>query len=549
MDVETDVAIVGAGPSGLALSFLLARSGVRSVLVERRQTRSGHPRAHFVNTRTMELFTIWGMVDEVKADAFPRECLPFALIEELGGAGIAARKQLSPALVASCAQDRVEEVILRHVENERDVRLLWDHRYREHQVVGDRIHVTVDGESESSSISARFLVGADGANSAVRQALGVEMVGDHDLGHVINMYFYGRITPEGEDPSMVMLAPNYGEVPGAFICMDGDRRWCFHLNYDPSEESVTDYTPERCADLIRRASNATSETAIEIQSVRPWTMTAHVAERMRVGNVFLVGDAAHAFPPTGGFGMNSGIQDAHNLAWKLASVLQSNSGESLLASYEMERQPVAYFNSAQSLRNARTSRRSPESPEVEAELDRRSTKSVRSGQLTATDDKERSTLEILEHASALGQEIGFAYDDSPVVINDGTQRPDIQVHVYIPNACPGARAPHAVFIQNGKERSLLEAYEGKMSLVTLPGGAAWRDAAALRSAGEELQLVTVGEGQPFEMDEGEFAALYGLGASGVVLVRPDGHVAFRSAQAGPNASKELEKALAVASGH
>ena len=548
MDLETDVVVVGAGPTGLALCFLLARQGITSVLIERRETRSAHPRAHFVNTRTMELLSTWGLADEVKAQAYPGECLPFELIEMIGGDSLATRHQLSPELVASCAQDRVEEVFLSRVERQPEVQLLWSHAYDGHDDHGDRVVVTASRPGgEPVTVAARFLVAADVSNSSVRQDLGIDMVGDHDLGQVINVYFYGRLTPEDEPPPMVMLAPNYEEVPGAFICMDGDHRWCFHMNFDPATESVDDYPAERCADLIRRAAGVPADTKIDVQSIRPWTMTAHVAARLRVGNVFLAGDAAHAFPPTGGYGMNSGIQDAHNLAWKLAAVLQGQGGDLLLDSYEAERQPIAFFNSAQSLRNARTSRRSPESPEVEAELDRRGTKTVRSGQLTESDPEARGKLEMLEHASSLGQELGFAYDQSPIVLDDGSERPDIQVHKYIPNGCPGARAPHITVGVGGVEQSILSVYDGKVSLVTLPDGAAWREAAN-RLAFEGLQLVTLGPEEQFDADVSAVTARYGITTQGAVVVRPDGHIAFRASEASDDPDAVLGRALAVTMG-
>lgn len=546
MDLETDVVVVGAGPAGLTLSLLLARTGIRSVVIERRETRSAHPRAHFVNTRTMELFSIWGLADEVRAQAYPGECLPFELIEMFGGDGLETRRQLSPEVVVSCAQDRIEEILLSRVEQCPEVQLLWAHTYVDHDDLGVRVVVRAQGPDEASTVTGRFLVASDGANSAVRAQLGIEMIGDHDLGHVINTYFSGRLTPDDEMPPMVMLAPNSDDVPGAFICMDGDRRWCFHLNYDHTAESVEDYTPQRCAELIRRAADLPADHPIEVMSIRPWTMTAHVAERLRVGNVFLAGDAAHAFPPTGGFGMNSGIQDAHNLAWKLATVIRGAGGEALLESYEAERQPIAFFNSAQSLRNARTSRRSPESPEVEADLGRRGTTTVRSGQLSATDPEDRGRLEMLEHASSLGQELGFAYEGSPVIVADGSERPDILVHHYTPNACPGARAPHVVVEHDGQEQSILAVFDQRVSLVTLPGGQVWRDAAGESDAG--VALVTVGAEQEYRADEDEVSRLYGIEQTGAVLVRPDGHVVFRAARATDDPAGDLRHALAVMTG-
>lgn len=532
MTTDTDVLVVGAGPAGLALALCLARRGVRSILLERRAGPSEHPRAHYVTTRTMELFGLWGVRERVLADAYPPEHLPFGMLVAIGGPTDAERRAFSPAGVNSCAQDRIEAALLAQLATYDEATLRWGRTFVDAVDHGDGVDLVVDGPDGPERLTGRWLVGADGAASAVRAHLGIGMIGDPDLGSLINVYFEGRLHPADETPPLAMSSPN-PDVPGAFICMDGDRRWCFHHTYDPAVEQPADFDADRCARLVRSAVGVADDHPLTVRSIRPWTMTALVAERMRVGSVFLAGDAAHAFPPTGGFGMNSGIQDAHNLAWKLAAVLQGVGGAALLESYEAERLPVAYLNTAQSLRNAHRASTSADPSPQAALIEQRATRSVRSVAALAATQDERDRIEMLEHAGAIGQDLGFAYDSSPVVVPDGRPRPDTQIGTYLPNASPGARAPHVPVRSGAVARSVLELYDGEFTLVTGPAGAAWRAAADLLPPAVAPRVLTVGPGETWEPVDVDVEQLYGIDPTGAVLVRPDGHVAFR-AQTAPD---------------
>lgn len=541
--METDVVVVGAGPAGLTMAMLLARRGIEVVVIERRETRSAHPRAHFVNTRTMELFSVWGFVDDVLAEAYPQDKLPFDALAPFGGVSSEERRALSPAMVGSCAQDRIEEVLLRQIETLPGVDLRWGHSLERFETGPDGVSVHATGPTGTTEIAAPFLVAADGAHSQIRSALGIGMIGNHQLGTLVNMYFYGRLFPADETPPLVMVSPN-PDVPGGFISMNGSDRWCFHHDYDPTVESIDDYTPDRCAALVKAAAELPPESDITIASIRPWTMTAHVAERFADERIFLIGDAAHAFPPTGGFGMNSGIQDAHNLAWKLAAVVEGRAGPGLLASYEAERQPVAFLNTRQSLRNAH---RDAEPDEI-AVLEARSNPTVRSASAEATDDEEIQRLELLEHASAIGQDLGFAYEGSPVVQPDGSERPLIYVHRYVPNACPGARAPHVDVETAGRRHSILDLLEGSMTLLVVAPAPAWRDAAAGPVDAGDLTVLAVGPGSEHAVDVERFCELYGIAPDGALLIRPDGHVAARFPTSPDAIDGELGDAVDVAYG-
>jgi putative polyketide hydroxylase len=546
---RTDVVIVGGGPTGLTAAYLLARNGIGSTIIERRATPSAHPRAHMLNTRSMELFDTWGISGHVRDHAYPMEWEPFAMLVMLGALTPEEQMEISPARQMSCAQDRVEEGLLGLVKAQSEVKTLWNHAVVGFDDYGDRVVVRAQGPDALVEVEGRWMIACDGANSTIRSILGVEMVGDPHIGSLINVYFDGDIMADGERPPLVSGSRNPA-VRAAFISMDGRRRWTFNVFYDPTKESPADYPTERCAELIRTSWNAPIDAPIEIHGQRPWTMTTLVADKFRVGSVFLAGDAAHAFPPTGGFGMNSGIQDAHNLAWKLNEVMHGRGGPALLDSYEAERRPVACLNATQSLQNADRSDQIAKTVTSAEALAAAATKSVRSGSLSEEDEEERQRLEILEHGAAIGMDIGFAYDQSAVIVDDGSTRPDTLVTSYIPNACPGARAPHMYVDHDGVNKSLIAVFDGEMTLMVGPAGRnGWERALNDQTNNDQLRLVVVGPDCEYVAPAGAMESLYGLEANGAVLVRPDGHVAYRAARLPDDPSRELSAALATALGH
>jgi hypothetical protein len=254
--------------------------------------------------------------------------------------------------------------------------------------------------------------------------------------------------------------------------------------------------------------------------------------------------------------MNSGVQDAHNLAWKLAAVLRGEAGDRLLDSYEAERRPVAFLNTAQSFRNERSMNLSGLKPEPEraarhatllSTANQLATASVRSAAEVETDPDEKERLEALEHFSALGQDLGFAYDASPVIIYEKEPGPVQAVHAYTPTAAPGSRAPHIRVRTGQHEGSLLSLFETSFTLLVGSEGEAWREAAQRSDAEPRPGVMAVTSGGEAEPIGEEFETLYGIGGSGAVLVRPDGHVAFRSFDA-VDAESKLERAMRVATG-
>jgi hypothetical protein len=263
-----------------------------------------------------------------------------------------------------------------------------------------------------------------------------------------------------------------------------------------------------------------------VRTVRPWTMTAQVAERYREGRVFLVGDAAHRFPPTGGLGLNTGVQDAHNLCWKIAALEAGWASAALLDTYGAERRPVAQQNADASLRNA--------------------VRLAEVYQALASDDVEHSDAvcaaiaKQAEHFDLFGLQLGFAYDCGAIAGDGGTAPVrTLSTRDYVPSALPGARIPHAWVTRAGVRLSTLDlfAYD-RFTLVAGPSGQPWTEA-----VGVPVPIDCVVIGHDIVDEEGHWMKLLGIEAGGAVLVRPDQHVAWRSRSAVSDPAAAVERAL------
>lgn len=548
-DARIPVLIVGSGPAGLTAAILLADLGVPAVLVERNPGTTDHPRAHVVNTRTMEIFRGIGIADAVHAaglapDAYERILWKRTITgEELGAltmdfGRVAERVAASPTRIASCPQDRVEE-LLRAAAERRGCDLRYGTEVVGYQQDDDAVTVTLRTASGETTLRARFVIAADGASSPTRGLLEVAMQGIPPIATLVGIYFEADLSRWiGDRPGLLYFLMN-SAAPGIVIALDGRTRWIYHR---PQFEDRLE--PEAAAAAARVAVGV-PDVDLTIKSIRPWTMTAEVAERFRVGRVFLAGDAAHRFPPTGGFGLNTGVQDAHNLAWKLARVLDGTAPVTLLDSYERERKPVAQSNTDWSVRNfleggsavgpgnmMATFQIEAGGPDVPAVL----------AQLQRDIDAER------DHFDALGQDLGFVYEEGALV-PDGSALPVVadRAAEYAPNARPGSRAPHC-WLRRGAERiSMLDLFGRDFVLLVPEGAHAWI-AAAARSARDGLRCVRIGPSGEWNDEDGTWRGLYGVESDGAVLVRPDGHVAWR-ASAGPandaDGARRLTNALAT----
>ncbi len=394
---------------------------------------------------------------------------------------------------------------------------------------GDRVRSQVRRLDDGSvlEVESRFLLGCDGWSSAVRRRLGIAMEGPSDIGHFVNVYFRADLARWTTDRPAVLYFVASDDARGVFQPLDGRGRWLCQISYDGSAATFASYTPERCLDWIRRAVGSPGVEA-EILSVGTWTMNATVAAAFRQGPVLLAGDAAHQLPPTGGFGMNTGVQDVHNLAWKIAGVLEGWADPAILDSYDAERRPVARTNADRSLENSRM-------------VGRINRTAIESGA-----DSASAVAASRRYGNFTGMDLGFRYD-SGALVADGTVAPEPADPVidYAPTARPGHRAPHLALEHQGREISTLDLFDGSFTLLAGANGREWCDAsrAVGRSLSVPLHAYAVGPSGDLRDPDDRWLDLYGVSRAGAVLVRPDGHVGWRSVGAAPDREAELDAAF------
>lgn len=512
---DVDVLIIGGGPVGLATSIECSRHGLTSLLVERHESTSIFPKARLISTRTMELVRTWGLQDEVESVGLPREdTLAVGVGSSLTAddfhrevAPIEEDAPQSPTYTYICAQDEFEVVLRRHAETRpgaevRFATTLTGLRQDESGVDGE----LRGADGTVTTVRARYAVGADGARSGTRARLGIDVVGPPPLGHMISIMFDADLRPLLGD-RLCALYFLRSELPCAVEAVDNQRRWIIQTGYDPAEGgSAEDFTPEFCVSVVRAAVGV-PDLQVKLVGIMPWLQQAVTAERFSDGRIFLAGDAAHVSTPQGGFGMNCGIQDAHNLVWKLAAVINGWAGEALLDTYFAERHPIAERTVGESLANAFI------------------TFEMMEGRLTMREAVERQA----GRRRAEGLVLGFHYD-SLAVLPDGTPppAPDDPYRTYVPVARPGHRAPHSV-VAADTHMSTVDLFGPSWTLLT-PEGSGWAEAAreAGRATGVPLAAIEVApEGSGREPTR--WAKAYGVGPTGAVLVRPDGHVGWRVA--------------------
>ena len=518
---------------GLSASILLSRLGVASRLVERRAGTALHPKARNINMRTMEIFRQCGVEDDVRAAGLAIERTKFLIwAESLAGREIERRVEKrshpdgdlpSPAKHCLCAQDDLEPVLRRHAEALAPGTLAFATELIRFEQDASGVTATVRDARGETQVRAQYLIAADGARSPVRKALGVAMHGVPELYRSVNLLLNADLTKWVKDrPAAIYLIEQEG-LHATFMTINGINRWGFLINL-PLEASFEPYTRERCAEVVRAAAGV-PDLDVEILGIDPWVAAAEVAERYRVGRVFLAGDAAHHMPPTGGFGLNTGVQDAHNLAWKLAAVLEGWAGPCLLDTYEAERRPYGQLVTQQCLETARSMGRGPQTPSA----------SSAAPQLARP-----------EFHNELGMIFGACYD-SCAVIPDGTALPAVANPVadYVPCARPGGRAPHVWLERDGRRVSTHDLVGMRFTLFAGARGEPWCDAARAAAASLRIPLgaLTIGPGADLADPESEWALAYGIEADGAVLVRPDGHVAWRSRSGSARPERELESAF------
>jgi 2-polyprenyl-6-methoxyphenol hydroxylase-like FAD-dependent oxidoreductase len=540
------VLVVGAGPVGLTASLLLARHGVAHRVVDRRPGPHRAPQAHVVNPRTLEIFRQLGLdTGRLRRLATPREdgghvswCATLA-DEELGRLPYERQGDdalaFTPEPIVNLPQHVLEPMLVEHAGAAVGWRQEWRSLAEDGDGVTSRI-VDLDG-GDDYEIRSRWVLAADGAGSPVRSAVGIAMVGPDRLQSFVTIHFEANLREIVRSRPAILYWVMDPESLGSFVAHDIERTWVFMHPFDPDADPIAGYDDERCAAIVRRAIGC-AEVPLAVRTVSAWHMTSQVAERYRRGRVWLVGDSAHRFPPAGGMGMNTGIQDAHNLVWKLAWVDAGRADATLLDSYERERLPVARRNADQSLVNALRMLASVGELGIGGDVE-----AGRAALAALTGSPEgrariRDAVEAQrEHFDMFGLQLGFVYEDGAVV-PDGTAAPATAdpVREFVPGARPGSRLAHGWIEVGGVRRSALDLIASDAwTLVAGPDGAAWRAAAA-----PALRVLVAG--RDFLDPADAWRRTCGIDRTGALLVRPDQHVAWRA----PTVPADPRGALAAA---
>lgn len=507
-DAEAPVLIAGGGLVGLTTAMFLAHHGIRSVVIERLRGTSPVPRAAHFHLRTLELFRLAGIEDAVRRRS-EEEFLPDGAIVAMDC--LAGRKlcdiiaslndgveALSPCRRLFVTQPGLEPILRRRAE-EGGAQVLEGH-----EIIGirqDQSGVEVEARDvvggATRHLRGRYLVGADGAHSKVREALGIALAGRGPFSNSMTIYFEADLSPYvGGKPLSVIYINN--EALGGVFRLEKDCRSGFLLVNtigsradSDAADAAKDLGEPRLIELVRSGIGV-PDLPVKISAVVRWRATATVADRYRKGRIFLAGDAAHLMPPNGGFGGNTGIHDAHNLAWKLAWVLRGLAGTGLLSTYESERRPVGAFTAEQAYARY-VDRTAP--------------------YLSAAD--------VQPVAPDFNVELGYLYGP-PAIVADG-RHATVHGDPHCTRAQPGARAPHIWLEQGARRTSSLDLFGSSFVLLAASQGAKW-----CRAAESIAGLVPYCVGRDLADPTDHFAAAYGLSSTGAVLIRPDGFVGWRA---------------------
>jgi 2-polyprenyl-6-methoxyphenol hydroxylase-like FAD-dependent oxidoreductase len=485
--MEVEVLIVGGSLVGMSSALLLAQHGVRALAVEHHRGTAIHPRAAQISQRTMEIFRTVGIEQIVRQKSDQQFVQDGAImaVETLAGKELTyfisnlneGVRDVSPTERIFISQSLLEPLLKARAE-ESGAQLRFGTEMIAFDSSRDGVTATIRHRDtgHTDNVRAQYMIAADGAHSRVREKLGIAMRGRGAFSNSVTIYFRANVAPLLRGRNLSVIYVSNEKLRGFFRFEKPFDSGFLAINAlgdpkDPITDVATDLTESRCLELVRAALGS-DDIPITIESLMPWKAAADVAERFQSGRVFLAGDSAHVMPPNGGFGGNTGVQDAHNLAWKLASVLKGTAGADLLESYDRERRPVAQFT-------------------VEQAYSRYVTRTA----------PYLGTKDIQPVENDLNIELGYCYEGR---LHENPRES---------KARPGSRAPHCWIDRNGERISTLDLLGKNWVWLAGPEGMRWKE----QAGSAEFRVIA----------DKVFFDVYGITPSGAVLVRPDGFVARR----------------------
>jgi 2-polyprenyl-6-methoxyphenol hydroxylase-like FAD-dependent oxidoreductase len=524
---EVPVLIVGGGPIGLSMAVLLGRFGIPAILLEKDAATTDHPKARGCFARTMEIFRVWGIENPIRVAGLPDGADHFAIgrtLADLRSMRPEPDPGQGPAWKSIVAQDAVERELLNAARRfgSTDIRFMTECIGFTQDAEGVTAQVSDLNTGGSSEIRCRYLVACDGAGSQMRKIAGIKMTGIPSLGYWVNDYFQVDLSDfaTARKAAALLFAPlEAGDQWISVLNTDGTDRWLAlrRVGADRDERANVPTDDELILDFKRRLG---IDRKVEVINRSNWRAAREVAERYCDGRVFLVGDAAHRFIPTGGQGMNTGIADAHNLAWKLAFSLTGAMDSRVLDTYDIERRPVGNHTADFQVRTGNRARA------VQARIN-----------LADEDSFSFWTNELEKHVLSVGQTLGQWYPEG-ALIADETTPPTLDPQRYTPVDRPGHRFPH-LWLDPGKKESTIDWFDKAFVLVIGPLAQGWRSAGAV-ATGEILTPLVV---RTLEAPDREHGIM--IGKRGATLVRPDGYVAWRSPSSSDTALEDLRKVLGL----
>lgn len=590
-ELRTGVLVVGAGGSGLTLSNLLVDLGADFLTIERRPASTGLPKAHYLNQRTMEIFRQHCIADEVyEQGAPPDKMTRFAVWTTMGGDGPLDRRLIygtdgpgggeslrhlyqrdSPSPATNLPQRDLEPLLARRLTDRAPDRALYGVELVDLETHDAGIVATIKNltDGEVFAVRADYLVAADGGRT-IGPRTGNTMTGEKNLAQSTTVHFAADLSKYWLDDraflnmfihpmkrgtetgpgfvrcSVLPVAAPWGRNSGEYMS---------HVHMTPDETAAADHAT--VGQWLKELFKLPEQVDIKVISYNKWTIEGVLAEHFKLGPVLFVGDAAHKHPPTTGLGLNSGIQDAHNLAWKLAAVLRGTAPAELLDTYELERRPVCAFNVDWALSTFFNRRAVEDSiyathPPARHEGDGESTAIAALLADTADGRMRRARLQDMYSTQRLelqahDVEIGFVYEQGALVA-DGSTAPDRDPmgFEYVPTTRPGHRLPHAWLDVDRRRLSTHDflGREGQFLLIANEQGQGWCDAAPAVSEQLSVTITAIRIGIDAHIDaERRWAEVSGVGARGAILVRPDGMVAWRTQDLGVDPEAQLVDVL------